>query len=45
MYAEFDDHEIGALEGEEIDGNCDPDMDMLLRDAEKFKSGQKEFVS
>lgn len=42
MYAEYDDSEIGALEGEEIDGNCDPDMDLLLRHVEKFKNEQKQ---
>lgn len=45
MYAEYDDSEIGALEGEEIDGNCDPDMDLLLRHVEKFKNEQKQQVN
>ena len=45
MYEEYDDIEIGSLEGREMEDNCTPYGDSLLQHAQKAEKQQAEFVS
>ncbi|CAG0924347.1 unnamed protein product, partial [Notodromas monacha] len=40
MEAQYEDTEIGALDGDEIDGRMDPNSDFFLKLAEEFKEAQ-----
>lgn len=40
MYASYDDHEIGALDCEEIEGHVPENSDILLQYAEEFEKEQ-----
>lgn len=42
MYASYDDSEIGALEGEEIEGSLPPDSELLLQCVTEFEKQQNE---
>lgn len=45
IFASYDDNEIGALEGEEIEGYVPTDSERLLQYAEEFKKPKEFFIN
>lgn len=45
MYAAYDEEQIGALDGEEIEGHVEDNSDYILQVAKDFQKQQQESVS